>query len=695
MSLIQKYYDLKTIQKISLLIGFMTIFMIAIGAVAFLFLNEANDEFNELYEQNLKKIDLYNELNTQAEKSKTNLVLLITGHTLEDKKEHFNDLKQIKKDSEQKTKELNSKKLNEYEKEKFAEYNELNKKTESIRNNIINYGMNFEEEKAIKLFEEKLREELNVGTTILEELIKYNLKEAEKADISAKQHSQKAFAIMALTIIVALILSILFGSFIALRIQGLLDKLVSKMNTIANGDLSVEKFGNVSKSDVGQLCASFDTLLDSLTNIIYQISLAVKSISMSSEEMDNCADRTTQGSQQTAVASEQLAQGVQEVSTNIEEGATTIGNMNNMIQSVSQEAVDVAKLGNETEVNANEGSEYVQKAVGKINNIKIVAGDISETVSKLGELSAQIETIVDLIKNIAGQTNLLALNAAIEAARAGEHGKGFAVVADEVKKLAGQSADATDKITGMIKEIQNETALAVNKMDKATREVEEGVNVVNDTGKTLENIIEQVKLANNKIQGITGKIEEVAQNSDNVVKMIENVSAVTEETAASAEEISSISLEGSSSIDEINTHAHSLNKLAGNLRNLTGKFKLPSGFNSDDKSYFLDLRLMDHHNWVNKLKKAIDTKNTKVQLQFNHSLCNFGKWYFNYTPSAKERAVFEKINKPHQLIHETGHKIYEEIKKGNNKKAEEIFNNETLRLMKEIEGLFEELKRCS
>ena len=226
MSLIQKYYDLKTIQKISLLIGFMTVFMIIIGAVAFLFLNEANDEFNELYEQNLKKIDLYNELNTQAEKSKTNLVLLITGHTLEDKKEHFNDLKQIKKADEQKTKELNSKKLNEHEKEKLAEYNELNKKTESIRNKILYYGMSFEEEKAIKLFEENLREELNAGTNILEELIKYNLEEAKKADISAKEHSKKAFMIMALTIITALILSILFGSFIALRIQGLLDKLI-------------------------------------------------------------------------------------------------------------------------------------------------------------------------------------------------------------------------------------------------------------------------------------------------------------------------------------------------------------------------------------------------------------------------------------------------------------------------------------
>src|SRR3546814_7257195 len=90
------------------------------------------------------------------------------------------------------------------------------------------------------------------------------------------------------------------------------------------------------------------------------------------------------------------------------------------------------------------------------DNAMTVAHTTTETVSRLGESSAQIGEVIKVITSIAEQTNLLALNATIEAARAGEAGKGFAVVANEVKELAKQTAEATGDIAGKVTAIQND-----------------------------------------------------------------------------------------------------------------------------------------------------------------------------------------------------------------------------------------------
>lgn len=384
------------------------------------------------------------------------------------------------------------------------------------------------------------------------------------------------------------------------------------------------------KTEIGDLYRSFKLFVNNLRELLGQIGSSSETVAASAQQVSAASEQTSLGAQQVAISVSQVASGtnqtstsvsqlaqgsqkvannigelaqrVQTISKSVEQGSENITNINKAIQNVSQEAGKVARLGNETESNANQGREHVKKAVNKIDGIRSVSVEISNTITELGRLSSEIETIVDLIKRIAGQTNLLALNAAIEAARAGEHGKGFAVVAEEVKKLADQSGEATDKITAMIKEIQSKTQLAVTTMDRGVDEVQEGVLVINDAGSALESIIDQVKAANSNIQSITKQIDTVAMGSSDLVSMVqsisvltketvenaeeiatiteetaasaEEISSITEETAASTEEIASITEEQTASLEEINSSAQALASVAEKLQHQVQMFKI-------------------------------------------------------------------------------------------------------------------------
>ena len=160
-------------------------------------------------------------------------------------------------------------------------------------------------------------------------------------------------------------------------------------------------------------------------------------------------------------------------------------------------------------------------------------GQASQAVQVSQALSAHveaIESILSLIRDIAGQTNLLALNATIEAARAGDAGRGFAVVAQEVKSLASQTARATDDITAKITAIQQATKQTVDANGSIQTTVEE-------VQTSADRIRQAMELQAQTVTMITAAVDETALAADSMSSTIAAIRSDTENVAKDIDEV--------------------------------------------------------------------------------------------------------------------------------------------------------------
>ena len=265
-------------------------------------------------------------------------------------------------------------------------------------------------------------------------------------------------------------------------------------------------------------------------------------------------------------AMENIADSTVHTAESIQKEAEMCVDINQVCDVADKEIKNMLAASDRTSATIYDGTIEIDELKSQSKTVADASNVTVEVIDHLTRQVNEVQNIVGSILQISNQTNLLALNASIEAARAGEAGRGFAVVADEIRQLSEQTKEASNNITAIIAQLNQDTLRANESIDLSVSCVTKQNEMIENTGKRFANIQNEMNTLSTSIRNTEQNMQSILDSTNVISDSISQLSAASEEVAAASSEGVGTSKAAVTHMTEVNNILEGIFMLAEDLK---------------------------------------------------------------------------------------------------------------------------------